>query len=165
MIIRHALITDLGTIMEIYKQAREFMARTGNPTQWGPTNWPPRELIEKDIASGCSYVCEEDDQIGAVFCFRTGEDPTYAEIDGKWIDDRSYGVVHRIASNHKLRGAGRYCIQWCYSQCGHLRMDTHPDNKIMQRLLEEEGFVRCGIIHVEEDDYPRLAYEKSSYMN
>jgi len=154
-------MTDIDTIMEIYKHAREFMAQTGNPSQWGPTNWPPRHLIEKDIAEGCSYVCEEDDSIAAVFYFKVGNDPSYALIDGRWIDDSIYGVVHRIASSQRVHGAGRYCIQWCFSQCGHLRMDTHPDNMIMQKLLESLGFSYCGIIHVEEDDNPRLAFEKA----
>ena len=39
-------------------------------------------------------------------------------------------------------------------------MDTHGDNKVMQNLLKKNGFVYCGIIHVEEDNDPRLAYEK-----
>ena len=30
--------------------------------------------------------------------------------------------------------------------------------------LEKLGFVHCGTIYVEEDDYPRLAYEKVTGM-
>ena len=40
-----------------------------------------------------------------------------------------------------------------------LRADTHADNKIMQHLLEKNGFTRCGIIHV-ADGTPRIAYQK-----
>ena len=32
----------------------------------------------------------------------------------------------------------------------------------MQRLLEKLGFSHCGTVFVEEDDYPRLAFEKTS---
>jgi hypothetical protein len=32
----------------------------------------------------------------------------------------------------------------------------------MQNLVRKLGFVRCGTIYVEEDNYPRLAYEKTS---
>ena len=42
-----------------------------------------------------------------------------------------------------------------------LRADTHADNKIMQHLLEKNGFTKCGIIHV-EDGTPRIAYQKMS---
>ncbi len=38
---------------------------------------------------------------------------------------------------------------------------TNGDNKVMQRLLEKLGFTHCGTIYVEEDDYPRLAFEKT----
>ena len=45
--------------------------------------------------------------------------------------------------------------------CESLRADTHVDNKVMQHLLESEGFTRCGIIHV-EDGTPRIAYQRLS---
>ena len=87
--------------------------------------------------------------------------PTYAVIeDGQWMDPGPYGVVHRIASDGSVSGAGAFCINWAFDQCGHMRIDTHGDNRVMQRLLEKLGFVRCGTIYVEEDDYPRFAYEK-----
>ena len=52
-------------------------------------------------------------------------------------------------------------INWCLEHCESLRADTHADNKIMQHLLEENGFTKCGIIHV-EDGTPRIAYQKMS---
>lgn len=164
MKIRKAAEEDFERIMEIYAYARDFMARTGNPHQWGPTNWPPEALIHKDIREGCSYVCLNDKkEIIGTFYFTKGKDiePTYREImDGTWLGSDVYGVVHRIAADGSEKGIGRYCINWAYEQCGHLRMDTHPDNRIMQNLLCSLGFVRCGIIHVVEDNYPRYAYEK-----
>ena len=39
-------------------------------------------------------------------------------------------------------------------------MDTHPDNLIMQKTLLKLGFHKTGMIHVEEDDDPRIAFEK-----
>ena len=164
MKIRKAAEEDFERIMEIYAYARDFMARTGNPHQWGPTNWPPEALIHKDIREGCSYVCLNDKkEIVGTFFFTKGKDiePTYREImDGTWLGSDVYGVVHRIATDGSEKGIGRYCINWAYEQCGHLRMDTHPDNRIMQNLLCSLGFVRCGIIHVVEDNDPRYAYEK-----
>lgn len=43
--------------MEIYRIARDFMEKHGNPNQWGPTNWPPTELIANDIENDNIYVC------------------------------------------------------------------------------------------------------------
>ena len=168
MRIRKTTLQDLDRVMEIYAYAREFMARHGNPDQWGPTRWPPEKLIRKDITEGSSYVCESDDgKVTGTFFFVHGPDiePTYRQItDGNWLDDSPYGVVHRIASDGSVKGAGAFCISWAYEQCGHLRIDTHGDNTVMQNLLRKLGFVHCGTIHVVEDDAPRLAYEKSGHI-
>ncbi len=164
MEIRKSTGSDLERIMEIYACARDFMERTGNPNQWGPTNWPPKDLIRRDINEGRSYVCTDDGgKVTATFFFVRGKDvePTYRNIsDGAWKDDSEYGVVHRLASDGSEKGTGRFCLEWAFEQCGHLRIDTHTDNKVMQNLLDRLGFVKCGIIHVEEDNYPRYAYEK-----
>lgn len=167
MKIRKTTENDFDRVMEIYAYAREFMVKTGNPNQWGPTNWPPEPLIHDDISKGNSYVCINDDnRVIGVFFFIQGKeiDPTYKAIsDGAWINDSAYGVVHRIAGDGSEKGIGAFCINWAYEQCGHLRMDTHEDNIVMRNLLVEKlGFVHCGTIYVEEDDYPRLAYEKIS---
>ena len=165
MRIRKSTEADLNRIMEIYEYARQFMAAHGNPTQWGPTNWPPEALIRTDIADGSSYVCVNDEgNVVGTFFFIQGEDvePTYQEItEGGWLDGSPYGVVHRIASDGSEKGVGMFCINWAYEQCGHLRIDTHNDNLVMQGLLRKLGFVHCGTIYVVEDDAPRLAYEKS----
>ena len=165
MEIRKATFADLHEIMEIYAWAREFMAGTGNPKQWGATGWPPRELIQQDIEEQKCYVCMDNGRIGAVFFYDCGADvdPCYAVIeDGAWLDKSPYGVVHRIAAAKGTNGMGTFCINWAYEQCGHLRMDTHPDNTVMRSLLRKLGFHRCGIIHIVEDNDPRIAYEKCS---
>ena len=165
MRIRKSTEQDLARIMEIYAYARRFMAEHGNPDQWGATCWPPEGLIRKDIAEGNSYVCVNGaGQVIGTFFFTCGADiePTYRQITGgKWLDDSPYGVVHRIASDGSEKGVGTFCISWAYGQCGHLRIDTHGDNTVMQNLVRKLGFVHCGTIHVEEDDAPRLAYEKT----
>ncbi len=161
MHIRKTAWQELPRILEIYAQARRFMAENGNPRQWGSLNWPPEDLLRQDIAAGKSYVCEADGEIAAVFYFDYGHriDPTYAHIEGgAWIGNDDYGVVHRIASIQK--GAGSFCIRWALAQCGHLRIDTHGDNVPMQRLLRKLGFSHCGTIYVGVDPDPRLAFEK-----
>ncbi len=168
MKIRKSTEADFKQIMEIYSHARSYMAEHGNPSQWGPTNWPPEELIHKDISDGNSYVCVNDrERVIGVFFFIYGKDiePTYMEItNGAWLEDSPYGVVHRLAGDGSEKGIGGFCINWAFKQCGHLRVDTHGDNIVMQNLVKKLGFTHCGTIYVEEDDYPRLAYEKISKM-
>ena len=165
MKIRKTTEQDFERIMEIYAYARAFMAEHGNPNQWGPTNWPPEALIHNDIKEGNSYVCtDEEGTVQGVFYYICGEDiePTYRKItDGAWLEESPYGVVHRIASGGSAKGVGRFCLDWAFDQCGHLRIDTHGDNTVMQNMLKSMGFVHCGTIYVEEDDYPRLAFEKT----
>ena len=160
--IRHARIEDLPRQMEIYAHARAFMAEHGNPRQWGATGWPHEDVIRADIAAGKSYVCVEGDRVVGSFSYDFGDqpEPAYADItDGAWVLDAPYGVVHRIASDHSVPGVGCFCIRWAYGRAGHLRVDTHGDNSVMQGLLAKLGFARCGTIFVEEDGDPRIAYE------
>ena len=163
MIIRHCEYEDLNEVMDIYAQARQFMKDNGNPRQWYLRNWPPLELIQKDIQERKSYVLIENKKIKAVFFFDYGKDvePTYSVIeDGHWLSDTPYGVVHRIATKEHTSNLGTICIQWALSQCHHLRMDTHPDNTIMQHVLKDKlHFSYCGNIHVYEDSDIRYAYE------
>ncbi len=162
MEIRQTKPEELDAVMAIYADARKFMVDTGNPRQWAARNWPPRELIRRDIEQGRSHVCVDDGQLLAVFYYEYGcnIDPTYRIIeDGAWAGADTYGVVHRIAARQGS-GAGKFCIRWAYEQCGHLRIDTHGNNKVMQKVLEGLGFRYCGIIHVAEDSDSRLAYEK-----
>ncbi len=165
MVIRCAKEEDFQCIMEIYAYARQFMAEHNNPNQWGPTNWPPKGLIREDIGKGKSYVCISEGRIVGTFFFDYGKDvePAYKMIeDGRWTKESPYGVIHRIAGDGTVKGIGKCCIDWAFEKCGHLRMDTHGDNYVMQNLLEKNGFVHCGTIYVTEDNYPRLAYEKIS---
>ena len=120
-------------------------------------------LIRQDVRTGHSYVCEEDGRVVGTFYFYQGKEaePGYAAIeDGAWIGGDEYGVVHRVAGDGSVKGIGTFCLNWAYGQCGHLRIDTHPDNRVMQSLLEKLGFQKCGVVHVPEDSDPRYAYEK-----
>lgn len=160
MKVRKTRIEDLAEVMEIYGAARKFMAQTGNPTQWGD-GYPQEEVIREDIKKGISYVAEYDGEIETVFVYFEGDDPTYHYIEnGAWENDEPYGVIHRIASRGKVKGAGSQCLQWGFSQCGNLRIDTHDDNVVMQHVLEKNGFKRCGRIYTWNGS-PRIAYQKT----
>lgn len=159
---RGARRSDLEQILEIYAHARKAMADSGNPTQWGDS-YPPQEMLEEDIDSNRLFVYTVNGCLEAVFAFILGPDPTYTKIeDGQWLNDEvPYGTIHRLASTGDRRGVASEVIAWCLEHCESLRADTHADNKIMQHLLEKNGFARCGIIHV-EDGTPRVAYQKLS---
>lgn len=169
MIIRKTRMEELEEVMCIYARAVEYMAQTGNPNQW-TVGYPSREMIESDIQNGVSYVADVNGRIEAVFVYAEGVDPTYGRIDnGAWKVFGPYATIHRIASAGRIRGIGRQCIVWCEAQaashgCGSLRADTHEDNRVMQHVLSQGGFLYCGIIYL-EDGSMRLAYEKPLWQN
>lgn len=160
MNIRKAEKKDLIDIMKIYDHARKFMAQNGNPDQWAD-RYPSQELMIHDIDTGISYVCTENEKVTGVFVFFVGDDPTYHVIhEGKWHNDRPYGVIHRVASDGTVKGVSKKCFDYCKKQIDYLRIDTHRNNIPMQRTLEKNGFCQCGIIYT-EDGSERIAYDFS----
>lgn len=161
MTVRKTKQEDLEPVMALYANARVFMAEHGNPDQWG-TSYPERTLVEADVTGGNSYVCESEGHIAAVFYFSTEPDPCYSRIDGgQWLNEKPYGVVHRITSDGQTKGAASFCLAWAYEQCGNVRIDTHKDNYVMQNLLKKNGFKPCGTVYM-EDGTQRIGYQKES---
>ncbi|MDD4158665.1 MAG: GNAT family N-acetyltransferase [Proteiniphilum sp.] len=158
--IRRTREADLPEVMEIYAAARVWMRQCGNPSQWGD-HYPSAAFLREEIAAGHSFLCVNDQgAIAGTFCLILGEDPTYREIfDGAWLNEEPYGTLHRIASSGREKGVVRACVEWCFTRCPNLRVDTHRDNRVMQRILESMGFSYCGIIYV-ADGSERLAYQK-----
>ena len=155
--IRKAEKSDLPRILEIYAYARDFMEKTGNPNQWKKTN-PPRETLEADISVGRLYVVEENG-IHGVFALFTEPDPTYAYIEnGYWLDSSPYCTIHRVAGDGS-GGIFSAVLAFAREQNPHIRIDTHEDNKVMQHVLQKNGFQRCGIIFLANGE-PRIAFEK-----
>ena len=156
--IRKSTYDDLDRIAEIFTYARKQMALNGNPSQW-KNDRPSMELVKKDIDVSNSYVVLNEGKIIATFAFIVGIEPTYLDIDGKWLDDDPYGTIHRIASDGSVKGVFDQVIDYVSKRGVDIRIDTHKDNKIMRHLIEKNGFVYCGIIIV-DDGTPRLAYQK-----
>lgn len=161
MDIRPAREADLNRILEIYESARAYMRRSGNLQQW-TGGYPSRAVVLEDLAREQLYVCTEGEELLGVFCFFLGEDPTYLRIDGAWMDDAPYGVIHRIAVSEHAHGRGvaAACFAYAFERAGNLKIDTHRDNLPMQKALGKNGFSYCGIIYLQNGE-PRMAYQKN----
>ena len=155
--IRKALPEDLKFINRIYKSAREFMKTSGNPNQW-KDSYPEEELLISDIDKGCLYVVTDKDEIHGVFYMNVEDDPTYERIyDGSWLNEEEYAVIHRIASDGKIRGIFHCAAEFAKKHSANVRIDTHRDNLVMQRHIEAEGFKRSGIIYLANGE-ERIAF-------
>lgn len=159
-VIRETEINDLPFVMDMYNTARKFMSSTGNVDQW-TKGYPTEQFIKEEIESGHSFVCENQEGVlVGTFCFIIGDDPTYAKIyEGQWLNDELYGTIHRIASAGIEKGVANSCIEWCYTKCRNIRIDTHRDNKVMQNIIKNQGFVYCGVIYL-LDGSERIAFQK-----
>ena len=156
---------DIESIMKIIDEAKIYF-KENKINQW-QDGYPNDNVIEEDIKNGCSYVLLKDcNVIGTSVIDFNGEE-TYNKIyQGKWLTDKKYGVMHRIAIDNSYKGLGiaseiiknaeKLCIE---NDIESIRVDTHKDNISMQKLLKKNGFAYCGIIYL-EDKSVRVAFEK-----
>ena len=170
MVIRPATPADLPALRPVFEAAKGIMRADGNHDQWSAPGFPDDSLLLRDIARGGGFVIESAvmpgltghlavPRIVAYFALLPSPEPTYDVIDGAWLTDEPYGVIHRMASYPEAHGIFSTIIDYAASHYAHLRIDTHRDNRIMQHLIVRHGFTYCGIIWL-EDGTERLAYER-----
>ena len=143
MIKRIANENDIAQIMEIVENAKSYM-KENKINQWSE-NYPNEDVFLTDLKENRLYV---------------------AEIDGKWLIDGKYGVIHRIAVNpdYKSQNVAKNLLDFFENKLKELnydsiRVDTHKDNKSMLRFIEKNGFQKCGIVYIRKTD-ERIAFEK-----
>ena len=158
--VRAARYDDIPRILEILDAARIRMCQSGNPTQWQP-GYPTAEMVSRDIDRNAGYIIEDDGVEVAYFACLPSPDPTYDIIyEGNWLDDTlPYCVIHRIGGIPSASGIFESIMDYCFSRCSNIRIDTHRDNHVMLHLIQKRGFTYCGIIHLANGD-ERLAYQK-----
>ena len=160
---RKATTEDAARIWEIILQAKAQMLRQ-NKQQWDET-YPLPENIANDIRNGYAYVlCSEADIIAYAAVVFDGE-PAYNSIDGSWLSEQPYVVVHWLAVDHEMQQKGIASLfmqkveELSRSQGIHsFKVDTNFDNFYMHRMLEKLGFSYCGEILYQRGS--RMAYEK-----
>ena len=163
---RKSTKSDITKIMDIVKQAQAYF-KEQNIDQW-QNNYPNEEVINNDIENGESYVMLENGNIIATTVISFTKETSYENIlDGKWITNGDYGVIHRIAvdNTHKGKGLSHKIIKYAEEVCKQnnihsIKVDTHEDNILMQSLLKKNGFEYCGIVYL-EDGGKRVAFEKT----
>ncbi|MBQ5898686.1 MAG: GNAT family N-acetyltransferase [Alistipes sp.] len=162
MIFRKATEQDITAIEQIIRAASARLGAAGID-QW-QRGYPNRSSIEKDVTEGVGMVLCEGDTIlvyGAVIF--SGE-PAYNDLTGgEWLTQGEYACVHRLCTNEIFVGMGfsKHFMLAAEAMASErvksIRIDTHPDNKIMQGLICRLGYSYCGDVVIESR---RLAYEK-----
>lgn len=155
--IRRANKEDIKCIMRIYEAAKKKMRADGNLHQWSD-KYPDEETLLNDITRNELYIAYDDEGIYGVFMLSFSGEDTYKEIQGAWINDEPYAVIHRIASFGKGKNLLMDAIDFAFEKTNNIRIDTHEDNNIMRTLLKKLGFIYTGIIHLKNGD-ERRAYQ------
>ncbi len=148
-----ATANDAEQIDSIFKQGKTFLKAQGID-QWQGIHSPSIQMAKEDIQKGIGYVLRESGGDAVAYAaIIPGTDPTYIQIDGHWISSRPYCAIHRVAVSDSFRGKGlaKILLAQCKIQAKTLgaysvRIDTHAENQIMQRVILHSDFIYCGII-------------------
>lgn len=171
---RKSTFDDVDRILEIIEKAKIELRQLGLD-QW-QNGYPNREVIENDVKNGISYVLEEISEnqiskkiVGTIVLSPKKEIP-YSKIEGKWITNDDYIVIHRLAvdSEIKNKGIATKILEFSEKECIKNKMlsiktDTHENNEPMKKFLEKNGFSYCGVIYLDKEPdvgEKRIAYEK-----
>ena len=164
--LKHTKLEDVHYVMEIIDQAKLYFKEQGID-QW-QNGYPNTNIIENDIHKNHSYVLTKEEMIIATAVISFEEEPTYREIfEGAWKSHQDYAVMHRVAvdSSFKGKGIASQLIHHTELMCkengvSSIKIDTHENNRSMQRSLIKNEFEYCGIIYL-TDGSKRVAFEKT----
>lgn len=161
--LRKAVFSDKETIWEILQQAIERRRKDGS-TQW-QDGYPNPETIENDIKNNYGFVLESENYILAYAAIIFEPEPAYEEMEGNWLSNGKYVVVHRVAVSKKVIGKG--IATQIFKEIENIaisanvfsiKVDTNYDNIPMLKILEKLGYQYCGEVHFRGS--ARKAFEK-----
>ena len=169
---RRAEIADMDALLDILEQAKAYLRESG-VDQW-QEGYPNREALAADIEAGRGWLfeCVDNGEIAGYECVAMTPEVCYREIDGAWLTEgENYAVIHRAMAAARYRGTRLAAEMFSFAAelaagMGRLsvRVDTHRDNKAMNRLCEKQGFTYCGVVDLglvdPASDSLRNAYEK-----
>ena len=169
---RRAEIADMDALLDILEQAKAYLRESG-VDQW-QEGYPNREALAADIEAGRGWLfeCVDNGEIAGYECVAMTPEVCYREIDGAWLTEgENYAVIHRARAAARYRGTRLAAEMFSFAAelaagMGRLsvRVDTHRDNKAMNRLCEKQGFTYCGVVDLglvdPASDSLRNAYEK-----
>lgn len=161
--LRPARPQDAPRIWQIILQAKEQL-RLRNSRQW-QEGYPAPENIARDIEQGYGQVLISEGEIIAYAAVIFDGEPAYEHLQGAWLSDQAYVVVHRlaVAEERKNQGIATLFMQKIEQLSREkntfsFRVDTNFDNLYMQKIFAKLGFAYCG--EVLYDKNLRRAYEK-----
>ncbi len=158
---------NLTMILRILTQAKEYLAEQGSP-QWQEGHGPGQAEVERDLARKEGYVLLFAGKLCGYAALASGVEENYLRIrEGAWDDSAgNYLTVHRMALDASVRGQGlakpflrELVIASRALGYRDIRIDTHEQNKAMQKVILSVGFVYKGLIDIPIPNGERKAYQ------
>lgn len=163
MQLRKAKEEELPVIWNIIQYAIEQRRKDGSK-QW-QDGYPNPTSIRADYDAGYAYVMEDEGLLLAYGAVIFGVEPAYEEIEGKWLSEGPYLVVHRVAAAPEAKGKSvathffRALETLALEKGVHsIKVDTNFDNAAMLRILEKLAYTYCGEVYFRGS--ARKAFEK-----
>lgn len=163
MTLRKATSSDAPVIWEILQYAIEQRRKDGSQ-QW-QDGYPNPASIQQDLDKGCAYVIEDHGTILLYTAILFEKEPAYEAIEGQWLTNGDYAVLHRVAASPQAKGKGiaTLLFEMVEDMCreknvNSIKVDTNFDNMPMLRIMEKLGYTYCGEVFFRGS--PRKAFEK-----
>lgn len=163
MTLRKATLQEIPAIWEILQQAIARRKQDGSQ-QW-QDGYPNEQSIHNDLANGSAYVLTDQDQIIAYAAIIFDIEPAYTDIQGKWLTNDRYVVIHRVATSNEVIGKGIATHLFRLiedialdSKVYSIKVDTNFDNIPMLKILDKLGYTYCGEVFFR--GAARKAFEK-----
>lgn len=160
---RKAEISEASLIWEILQQAILRRKKEGSD-QW-QDGYPNPKVVQNDLEKGYGYVLTEGETIIGYCAVIINNEPEYAKIEGKWLTNNDFVVIHRIAiaENYLGKGLTKIILQHIEdfalnNSIFSIKVDTNFDNFAMLNILEKSGYTFCGEVYFRGS--PRKAFEK-----
>lgn len=154
---------DFDQIWELLKGSIAKRKADGS-SQW-QDGYPNETILASDIEKGWGFVLKEGEKVWAYMAAHINQEPAYNFIEGKWLQEGDFYVVHRVSVDMKAagKGLGRRIVRdleaYAKNQgIASVRMDTNYDNYSMLKILEQLGYTRTGIVYHRGE--AREAFEK-----
>ena len=163
ILLKLADIQDLTIAIQLIEQGKAFLKSLGID-QW-QNGYPDEVCIKNDILERKGYFLVYGKAIVGYMCIDFDGEPAYDNLQGKWLSHMPYVVVHRMVINNTFKKKGLASIAFqlveklaIQNGIQSFRVDTDIDNKIMQHILNKNGFQYCGIVNF--DNSEKIAFEK-----
>lgn len=160
---RKATPADIPFIWSILQQAI-IRRRLDGSRQW-QDGYPNEEVVKHDIEKGVGYVLTVDEVVAGYAAILINDEPAYNDLNGNWITNGDFVVLHRLAVSDDFLGQGiatRILIHTEFlafeNDISSIKVDTNFDNAPMLKIFEKLSYQYCGEVTFRGG--VRMAFEK-----